>query len=83
MEVCANLHFPSKITVSQRKNALRIRRNENEKNLPTQEKTKKQSSRFQSKNEDNRRKTCFGKKKKQGSPLSLRIVEDNKLEVCL
>ncbi len=57
--------------------------NKNEKNLPTQEKTKKQSARFPRKNENNRRTQNIGEKKKQGSSFSFGIIRGNWLEVYL
>lgn len=55
----------------------------NEKNVSTQEKTKKQSSRIPCKNEDNRRQKNACKKKKQGSSFSFRLISGQKLEVYL
>lgn len=61
----------------------RNKENQNEKNLSTQEKTKKQSSRIPCKNEDNRRQKNACKKKKQGSSFSFRLISGQKLEVYL
>ena len=53
-----------------------IRRKQNEKNVSTQEKTKKQGATFPRKNEDDGRPQDAGEKKKQGTSFSFRLTGD-------
>ena len=54
----------------------RNKENQNEKNVSTQEKTKKQGARFPRKNEDDGRPQDAGEKKKQGTSFSFRLTGD-------
>ena len=54
----------------------RNKEKQNEKNLSTQEKTKKQGARFPRKNEDDGRPQDAGEKKEQGTSYSFRLTGD-------
>ena len=67
--------FGRKKTIKIREEILKIvRRNNHEKNVPTQEKTEKQSTRIQRKNVYERRKKCFEEKKKQGKKAAFQVI---------